>query len=141
MWNAIKNIVGNKNNLSQQRASYEQNGFLVLKNFFSQEELNAFDTDVHNIWQNRQKDGGEITIDVLEGDLVGQRLKLKDAPDSALDCAHKVNDLYLESGACRNLNLNKKLCGMTIGYADFDAVENTLETERADASEFLKLYD
>ncbi len=112
MWNAIKNIVGNKNNLSQQRASYEQNGFLVLKNFFSQEELNAFDTDVHNIWKNRQKDGGEITIDVLEGDLVGQRLKLKDAPDSALDCAHKVNDLYLESGACRNLNLNKKLCGI-----------------------------
>ena len=33
------------------------------------------------------------------------------------------------------------VCGMTIGYADFDAVENTLETERADASEFLKLYD
>lgn len=33
------------------------------------------------------------------------------------------------------------VCGMTIGYADFDAIENTLETERADASEFLKLYD
>ena len=33
------------------------------------------------------------------------------------------------------------VCGMTIGYADFSAVENTLETERADASEFLKLYD
>jgi len=33
------------------------------------------------------------------------------------------------------------VCVMTIGYADFDAVENTLETERADASEFLKLYD
>jgi len=33
------------------------------------------------------------------------------------------------------------VCGMTIGYADFDAVENTLETERADTSEFLKLYE
>lgn len=32
------------------------------------------------------------------------------------------------------------VCGMTIGYADFDAVENTLETERADASEFIQLY-
>jgi len=33
------------------------------------------------------------------------------------------------------------VCGMTIGYADFTAVENTLETERADTSEFLTLYD
>ena len=33
------------------------------------------------------------------------------------------------------------VCGMTIGYADFSAVENTLETERADGSEFLKLSD
>ena len=33
------------------------------------------------------------------------------------------------------------VCGMTIGYADFTAVENTLETERADTSKFLTLYD
>lgn len=112
MWNALKKMVVKKDNLPELKAHYEANGFLVLKNFFSHEELAAFDTDVHNIWENRQSNGGEITIDVLEGELVGQRLKLKDAPDSALNCAHKVNDLYLESGACRNLNLNKKLCSI-----------------------------
>ena len=112
MWNTLKKVLSSKDNLSELKTSYDENGFLVLKNFFSQEELAAFDSDVQNIWQNRQSEGGEITIDILEGDLTGQRLKLKDAPDSALDCAHKVNDLYLESGACRNLNLNKKLCGI-----------------------------
>lgn len=112
MWNTLKKVLSSKDNLSELKTSYDENGFLVLKNFFSQEELAAFDSDVQNIWQNRQSEGGEITIDILEGELTGQRLKLKDAPDSALDCAHKVNDLYLESGACRNLNLNKKLCGI-----------------------------
>lgn len=32
------------------------------------------------------------------------------------------------------------VCGMSIGYADFDAVENTLKTERAPLSEFTTVY-
>lgn len=109
MWNVLKALTGG-NQSTKMKADWNDNGFLVLKNFFSKEDLAAFDSDVHNIWSNRRAEAGEITIDVLEGELSGQRLRLKDAPDSALDCAHKVNDLYLESAACRNLNLNKKLC-------------------------------
>ena len=32
------------------------------------------------------------------------------------------------------------VCGMSIGYADFDAVENTLKTERAPLSDFTTVY-
>lgn len=32
------------------------------------------------------------------------------------------------------------VCGMSIGFADFDAVENSLETERADLSEFVTVH-
>lgn len=32
------------------------------------------------------------------------------------------------------------VCGMSIGYADFDAIENSLSTERADFSEFVSVY-
>ncbi len=32
------------------------------------------------------------------------------------------------------------VCGMAFGYADFSAVENTLQTDRADADEFIKIY-
>ena len=127
MLNAIKKVFGRDNDLSALKAEFDKNGFLILKNFFSKEDLAAFDSDVHNIWNNRRTDAGEITIDILEGDLCGQRLKLKDAPDAALDCAHKVNDLYLESGACRNLNLNKKLCGLLKDlFSDDPLVINSL---------------
>lgn len=32
------------------------------------------------------------------------------------------------------------VCGMSIGYADFSSIENTLETERAEVSEFVEFY-
>ncbi len=32
------------------------------------------------------------------------------------------------------------VCGMSIGYADFDAIENSLRTERAPLSEFVTVY-
>ncbi len=33
------------------------------------------------------------------------------------------------------------VCGMSIGYGDFEAIENTLETERASLQEFVTVYD
>ena len=33
------------------------------------------------------------------------------------------------------------VCGMTFGYADFSAVENTLETERAEFDQFVSVYN
>jgi len=33
------------------------------------------------------------------------------------------------------------VCGMSIGYADFDAIENSLETERVPFEEFVTVYD
>lgn len=127
MWHALKALVGKKYNIEELKHNYEENGYFVLKKFFSKRDLARFDADVNNIWKNRRTDGGEITIDVLEGELNGQRLRLKDAPDVTLECAHKVNDLYLESAACRNLNLNKKLCSILKEiFADDPLVINSL---------------
>jgi len=127
MWNVLKKFSQPAGRRVELKKEFDKNGFLILKNFFSAEDLQAFDTDVENIWNNRRNQAGEITIDVLEGELTGERLRLKDAPDSALDCAHKVNDLYLESKACRNLNLNKKLCALLKDlFADDPLVINSL---------------
>jgi len=95
---------------SSQLASWEKNGFLVLKGFFDEDVLKAYDEEVNLLMHNRATMAGDITIDVLEGHLTGQRLKLKDAPDVALESAHKINDLFLESPKCRDLNLAPKLC-------------------------------
>jgi len=90
--------------------NWESNGFIILKNFFPQDNLDSLEQEVQLTLENRTTRAGNITIDILEGELAGQRLKLAEAPDSVIQTAHKVNDLYLESPQCRNLNLNQKLC-------------------------------
>lgn len=94
----------------EQIDNWEKKGFLVLKSFFSTKDLSAYDQEVSHIMENRQTLAGDITIDILEGELQDKRMRLKDVPNEALRCGHKINDLFLESEACRNLNLNKRLC-------------------------------
>ena len=87
----------------------EDQGYLILKNFFDSDSLDAFDRELNDIVSNRREKAGNITIDVLDGPLVSQRLLLGEAPDIALESSIKINDMYLESDACTNLNLNHQL--------------------------------
>lgn len=91
---------------------WDKNGYLLLKKFFTQDELHNYDKQLNKIIDKRKEKSGEITIDVLEGELAGKRMRLSEASDEAIACAHKINDLFLESQACRNLNLNKRLCAI-----------------------------
>jgi ectoine hydroxylase-related dioxygenase (phytanoyl-CoA dioxygenase family) len=104
----IKSIFAREN--QTQPVEWKSDGYLILKSFFGREELRRFENEVEEILENRRSKAGEITIDVLEGQACGQRLKLADAPDEVFDHPHKINDLYLESRACRDLALNTKLC-------------------------------
>lgn len=88
---------------------WEKNGYLVLKKFFSHEALQSYNDELEEIIHKRGEKAANITIDVLEGALAGKRMLLRDAPDEAIKSAHKINDLFLESESCRNLNLNEKL--------------------------------
>ena len=65
--------------------NWQDEGFVVLKNFFKPEQLNAFDLDVRRIISKRDSLGGDVTIDVLDGNLKGSRLRLKQAPDEAIN--------------------------------------------------------
>ncbi|WP_323814346.1 phytanoyl-CoA dioxygenase family protein [Cellvibrio sp. NN19] len=88
---------------------WKKNGYLILKKFFPHEALKNYSDDLDEIIRNRGEKARNITIDVLEGSLAGKRMSLRDAPDEAITSAHKINDLFLESEHCRNLNLNKRL--------------------------------
>lgn len=83
---------------------------MILPNFFEPEKLETFLSEVNEIWQNRQRDNNPLVIDILEGSLVGKRMKLKDVPESVRTISHKLNDLYLISDACRRLSLDSQLC-------------------------------
>jgi phytanoyl-CoA hydroxylase len=95
---------------ADQRDFWHENGFLILQNFFEQEKLAAFLSEVNEIWQNRQFDNNPLIIDILEGSLAGKRMKLKDVPDKVRTTGHKLNDLYLISNTCRSLSLDPRLC-------------------------------
>jgi len=91
------------------KTHWSENGYLVLKGFFNNAELNDFSADVENLLEDRSSRAGEITIDVLDGIHLGKRMKLRNAPDEALSSTYKLNDLYLDSEACRHLSLAPKL--------------------------------
>jgi phytanoyl-CoA hydroxylase len=95
---------------SDQRDFWQENGFLILQNFFQPEQLAAFLLEVNEIWQNRQFDDNPLIIDILEGSLAGKRMKFKDVPDEVRTNSHKLNDLYLISNTCRSLSLDPRLC-------------------------------
>jgi len=94
---------------SEEKEHWNTRGFLVLKGFFSAEKIDGFLEESHRVWRNRTTEAGNITIDVLEGELKGQRILMRDAPDSVLNHAHKVNDLFLDLESCRSLNLDIRL--------------------------------
>jgi ectoine hydroxylase-related dioxygenase (phytanoyl-CoA dioxygenase family) len=127
MWDFLKNWSARSIDLEALKKDLDKNGFVILKKFFSASQLGAFDSELHNILENRKTMGKELTIYVLEGPLKHQRMKLSDAPDEALLGAHKINDLYLESASCRNLNLNKKLREiLKFLFGDYPLVINSL---------------
>ncbi|ACE85407.1 phytanoyl-CoA dioxygenase family protein [Cellvibrio japonicus] len=93
----------------EQMDSWSRNGFLVLKGFFTPQDINVFEDEVAQLIQERAQAAGEVVIDVLDGPLTGKRIKLRDAPQEAIDHTHKINDLYLVSDNCRSLNLHHRL--------------------------------
>jgi len=89
--------------------------------------LKAFDLDVRRIVSNRDSQAGDVTIDILDGNLIGQRLKLRETSAEAINSTHKINDLYLESENCRELCLANKLCKiLEILLSDEPIVINSL---------------
>ncbi len=93
----------------EQMDSWSRNGFLVLKGFFSPQDISVFEGEVARLIRERARAAGEVVIDVLDGPLTGKRIKLRDAPQDAIDHTHKINDLYLVSDSCRSLSLHPNL--------------------------------
>jgi phytanoyl-CoA hydroxylase len=91
-----------------QHASFEDNGYLILKGFYSNDELADFLEDTSELIEQRQQVAGKITIDILEGDEAGRYL-LSQVSDQALTHPYKINDLYLDLPACHALNFNPRM--------------------------------
>jgi phytanoyl-CoA hydroxylase len=104
------------------KLQWDEKGYLILPGLFESSELDAFSKSLEQLLENRASAAGELTIDVLEGQYIGQRMKLRKAPDEAISVAHKLNDLYLDSDHCRGLSLSQKLVAILSELLDGEPI-------------------
>lgn len=93
----------------EQLAEWSRDGFLVLERLMPESLLQAYEREVAATWAGDTPFSDRIVVDMLTGAQRGQRLRLRDALPGSEGLAHKLNDLYLESPATRDLLLGEPL--------------------------------
>ncbi len=117
---------------------WDANGYLVLPGFFSVARVGELNDLVDRSWGQRQQPDNPLVIDVIGGPLDGRRMHFRDAPADARDHPYKLNDLYLEQSAVRDLVLDRELVRILrelVGGHDV-AVCNSLNFERGSQQEY-----
>lgn len=92
----------------EQKQFWDDNGYLILRNFLSPKVIDAVNTEVDNLTRSRNR-FPHVTVDILVGELAGRRMRIVDAPDHAFAGPIKINDLFLDSDIVRACNLDKRL--------------------------------
>lgn len=121
---------------SEQRAFWDENGFLVLKKFFSKKEIDDVNALVEKLWAERKNLHIAPTIDIYLETARSRRIKFADAPDDAKRFPYKLNDLYLHFDEIKNLVLSDRLHAiLTDLLGDFPVICNSLNFERGSQQE------
>ncbi|MDQ8182596.1 phytanoyl-CoA dioxygenase family protein [Pelagicoccus sp. SDUM812005] len=85
---------------------WDEDGYFILEGAFSEREINSFNDHVDRLWSERRSLEPPIVIDFWEGDLNGQRILFKDAPEGSRKLVHKLNNLYIDFEWCRDMCLS-----------------------------------
>ncbi len=109
---------------------FQENGYLILKHFFSTETLNRSNEGIEMLWNSRRRKENPVVIDIFIGTENERRVYFRDAPDEAKKVPHKINDLFLEYEWLRELCLDRRLTSCLEGLVhDEPFVCNTLSLE------------
>ncbi len=98
----------------EQKRFWRENGYLVLKSFFTRPEVDA----VNAVVERRIADPssfGQATVDPLHGEHAGKRLRAVEAPREVFNGPIKINDLFLDEPEVRKLALSERLTKMLSG--------------------------
>jgi len=95
-----------------QRSFWDENGYLVLRGFLKSKNVRAYLDEIDSLWENRKQEDNPLVIDFWEGELSGQRMHFKNAPDGSRKYISKLNDVHFVSEICRNLILDKALASV-----------------------------
>ncbi|MDZ7839810.1 MAG: phytanoyl-CoA dioxygenase family protein [Gammaproteobacteria bacterium] len=110
----------------EQKASWRDDGFLLLPKFFDATRLDAINTLVDELWRTRAALTEPVTLDAYIGAetvrTLGRRYLMKEVPESARQSSYKINDLFLSYPAIRDLVLDETLSGYLRALLDGDPV-------------------
>jgi len=101
----------------EQKAFWDENGYLILASFFEPTEVDA----VNAIVDRRMADPssfGQATVDPLHGQYAGQRFRGAEAPREIFQGPIKINDLFLDEPEVLNFALSERLTRILSGLLD-----------------------
>jgi ectoine hydroxylase-related dioxygenase (phytanoyl-CoA dioxygenase family) len=98
----------------KQKKFWDENGYLILPGFFSRAEVEAVNAVVEQRVANPAS-FGQATVDPLWGDHAGKRFRAVEAPREVFGGPIKINDLFLDEAAVRNLALSERLTKILSG--------------------------
>lgn len=121
----------------QQKQDWDDNGFVLLKGFFSSEQIDQVNGLVDNLWKTRKKLGPEYVIDIFVESEKERRVYFCDAPKDARHAPYKLNDLFLSSDQIRHTVAGKALEPILTEVLDgFPLICNTLSFEFGSQQEY-----
>ncbi len=94
---------------TEQKQSWEDNGYVLLKNFYSNKDIEQINQLVDQLWVEREGLGPEYVVDIFVGSDNEQRLRLAEAPADAREHPYKLNDLFLSQQKIRELVVGERL--------------------------------
>ncbi len=111
--------------------SWESEGFLVLRGFFSEEEVDSVNEYVERLWESRRECEDPIVLDYRISTNREGRCILRDSPEGVRRTPYKLNDLYLPSPTVRSLSTSPRLMAILSTLLGGEAMAiNTLNFER-----------
>lgn len=94
---------------NEHRQQWDDQGYLLLRNFFSSEYIDQVNGLIEELWDQRSELGPEYVIDVFVETPNEKRVYFADAPEEARHAPYKLNDLFLSSKLIRETVAGQEL--------------------------------
>jgi phytanoyl-CoA hydroxylase len=114
----------------EQQQAWQENGYLLLKNFYSSDAIDEINLLTDRLWKDRRKLDSGYVIDIFVETNDERRVYMADAPLTARKQPYKLNDLYLTQQQIRELVIGQRLAPILREVLDgFPMVCNSLNFE------------
>lgn len=114
----------------EQTQQWQDNGYLLLKGFYSRKRINDMNRLIAKLWRERQTLDSRFVIDIFLETEQEKRVYFCDAPSEARDQPYKLNDLFLSLDEIRNMVAGPELAHILSSLlGGFPMVCNSLNFE------------